>query len=291
MPDPANRRRNGPSRRVRLHRTIAASLVLVLAVAVAVLVWRPLGPAAGTSAGTFAAPLEHRASPPPQARDSGSGAAPPQTSPAGASARRAPSAPLTTRPLHVPRSGDGQLTVLPVPGPQSGAEGRVVRYAVYIEGGLPVDGKDFARTVRDTLLDRRGWQTQDHVHFVSVSPREVAAGAPVDVRVTLASPSLTDRLCAPLHTNGQVSCWDVRGQAVLNVRRWLLGASTWGDDVAGYRRYLVNHEVGHGIGHEHVHCTGKSERAPVMLQQTLRLEGCTPWSWPTGAREGSPAPA
>lgn len=287
MPDPANPRRNGPSRRVRLHRTIAAALVLVLAVAVAVLVWRPLGPAAGTSA----ASLEHRASPHPHARDARSGAAPRQPSPATASARRAPSAPPTTRPPDVPRSGDGQLTVLPVPGPQSTAEGRVVRYAVYIEGGLPVDGQEFARTVRDTLLDRRGWQTQDHVHFVSVSPREVAAGAPVDVRVTLASPSLTDRLCAPLQTNGQVSCWDMRGQAVLNVRRWLLGASTWGDDVVGYRRYLVNHEVGHGIGHEHVHCAGKSDRAPVMLQQTLRLEGCTPWSWPTGAREGSPAPA
>ncbi|MEP7333809.1 MAG: DUF3152 domain-containing protein, partial [Terracoccus sp.] len=53
-----------------------------------------------------------------------------------------------------------------------------------------------------------------------------------------------------------------------------------GTDVASYRIYLVNHEVGHGIGHGHLQCAGKGTPAPVMMQQTYGLDGCTAWPWP-----------
>ena len=68
---------------------------------------------------------------------------------------------------------------------------------------------------------------------------------------------------------------------MLNLRRWVLGAAAYGSDVAGYRTYLVNHEVGHGIGHAHAYCGGKGKAAPVMMQQTYGLKGCTAWPWPT----------
>ena len=56
-----------------------------------------------------------------------------------------------------------------------------------------------ARTVRSVLLDARGWQREDDVRFVNVSPAQADRGAtPCDIRVTLASPALTDRLCHPL---------------------------------------------------------------------------------------------
>lgn len=103
-----------------------------------------------------------------------------------------------------------------------------MRCSVEVEDGLPVTGADVARTVMTVLTDPRGWQAKDGVRFVPVSPQELAAGAAVDIRVTLASPSLTARLCAPLNmTAQQVSCWN-GSRSVLNLTRWVQGASTYG---------------------------------------------------------------
>jgi len=184
--------------------------------------------------------------------------------------------------VEVPQNGTGTIEVISVPGPPSRATGRVVRYTVEIEKGLGVDEGAVARTVREVLLHDSGWQGKDGIRFVNVSPGEELAGARVDIRVTLASPRLTDRLCAPLRTLSQVSCWN-NGRSVLNLRRWQLGDDSYGDDIERYRIYQVNHEVGHGLGHQHRSCPGKGERAPVMVQQTLDLQGCTPWPFPTGA--------
>jgi hypothetical protein len=181
----------------------------------------------------------------------------------------------------VPEAGAGTISVVEIPsGPVKGT-GRTVAYGIDIEEGLPVSAADFASVVHTVLIDQRGWQAKDDVRFVPVSPAERAGGAHVDILVTLASPSLTAKLCAPLNTSvQQVSCWN-GSRAVLNLTRWMRGASTYGDDLAAYRDYLVSHEVGHGLGHAHVHCPGEGRPAPVMVQQTKDLEGCTAWPWPT----------
>ena len=180
-------------------------------------------------------------------------------------------------------AGTGRFTVASMPASAlrpTPAGGRTVRYTVEVEDGTDFSGKDFATTVGTVLTDPRGWQTKDGVRFVNVPPAEAAEGAMVDLRITLASPDTTDRLCAPLETRGQVSCHN-SGRVVLNLRRWVLGAAAYGNDVATYRVYLVNHEVGHGIGHPHESCGGTGQVAPVMMQQTYGLQGCTAGPWPT----------
>ena len=185
------------------------------------------------------------------------------------------------------QAGSGRFTVVAMPANAlrpAPTSGRTVRYTVELEGGLDIKAADLATTVGSVLTDPRGWQAKDGVRFVNVSPAAAAKGAAVDLRITLASPDTTDRLCATLQTRGQVSCHN-SGRVVLNLRRWVLGAEAYGRDIAGYRTYLVNHEVGHGIGHAHAYCGGAGKVAPVMMQQTYGLKGCTAWPWP------SPKPA
>jgi Protein of unknown function (DUF3152) len=132
---------------------------------------------------------------------------------------------------------------------------------------------DFAKAVHATLNDPRSWGHDGKLQFERVDHGSV------QIRVSLSSAVLTDRLCFPLRTFGRVSCWD-GSRAVINAERWGLGADTYGEDILSYREYVVNHEVGHGLGHDHVHCPRPGVLAPVMVQQTKSLEGCKPNQWP-----------
>jgi hypothetical protein len=147
--------------------------------------------------------------------------------------------------------------------------GSLKRFAVEVEEGLAVSPRAFAAFVEATLSSRRGWGREFAFKRVSRGP--------VSFRVTLASPPTTDRLCAPLETNGLFSCY-MRGQAVLNFRRWRERA-LWPSRRA-HRRYMVNHEVGHAIGHGHTSCGGAGRPAPVMMQQSKGVSPCRASSWP-----------
>ena len=183
------------------------------------------------------------------------------------------------RDMVVPRRASGTMRALPVPGQDSTGAGKPVRYSVEIEDGLRVDEAEYTRTVRAVLTDRRGWETQDGMRFVHVDPAQASDGAAVDVHITLASPDTVDRLCAPLDTAGEVSCQN-GDRVVLNAVRWMQGVSDYAGQLPQYREYLVNHEVGHALGHGHAACPGPGRPAPVMLQQTLGLDGCTRYPWP-----------
>jgi hypothetical protein len=161
----------------------------------------------------------------------------------------------------------GELVV--VPGHQGSSAAGALRFLVEVEGGLAVDRAAFTRHVTRTLRDRRSW----------TPPFRRVGSGPVDFRVTLASPSLTNRLCAPLLTNGIYSCGQ-NGRAVLNAMRWLDGAAAYGERLGRYRVYMVNHEVGHLLGRGHASCPAAGAPAPVMMQQTKGVAPCRPNPWP-----------
>lgn len=273
----ARHRHRQVSRRVRLRRTLLAVVVLALVVVTTVRLvshddaTEAAAVAADRLPGVQATPIDGR-----QASATAS------STPTGSTEDGSTATDAVRDKVEVPQNGTGRTRVVAVPDAQSSAVGRAVRYTVEVEQGIGVDETEVATTIRQVLLDDRGWQRKDGVRFVNVTPAEERAGAQVDIRITLASPGLTDRLCAPLRTLSQVSCWN-NGRSVLNLRRWQLGDDSYGDDVARYRIYQVNHEVGHGLGHQHRSCPAKGRKAPVMVQQTLDLQGCTPWPYPTGA--------
>ena len=183
-------------------------------------------------------------------------------------------------PVLPPKSGDGGYQVAPghdqarvAPG------GRVIRYRVEVERGLPFAAGEFAADVHRILNDPRGWGRNGRLGFERVDHGRV------ELVISLSSPRLTDAQCAPLRTSGRVSCWN-GSRAVINALRWGIGATTYGRDLLSYREYLINHEVGHGLGRGHVSCPRPGWRAPVMVQQTKSLEGCraNPWPYPRADR-------
>jgi Protein of unknown function (DUF3152) len=146
-----------------------------------------------------------------------------------------------------------------------------VRVAVLVEGGLPVSGRSFARAVNRVLDDRRGWRQAGYAFRIVRT--ELA-----DMQIVLASPALTDTLCAPLLTLGRYSCAQA-GRAVLNFERWRTGTPAYAS-IARYRTYMINHEVGHLLGRGHAYCTISGAPAPLMVQQTKGVAPCRPNPWP-----------
>ncbi|QPP10577.1 DUF3152 domain-containing protein [Streptomyces bathyalis] len=159
----------------------------------------------------------------------------------------------------------------------------VVRYRVDVEKGLPLDDSLFADAVHKTLNDKRSWAHGGERSF------ERAEKGNVDFVITLASSPTTDEWCAKsgLDTSvDKVSCDSASTDRVMiNAYRWAQGSKTFGDDrMLAYRQMLINHEVGHRLGRDHVGCPKDGAPAPLMMQQTksLTTEGrkCRPNPWP-----------
>lgn len=173
----------------------------------------------------------------------------------------------------------GRLVVVPGKSTRSG-RGPLRRYYVEVEAGIRIDRRWFARRVHQILADRRSWGGTGRVSFQRVGLRRTA-----HFRVALATPSTTDRLCYPFITGGIYSCAN-GGRAVLNLMRWRRGADAYRRNLRGYRIYLVNHEVGHVLGHGHRSCPAAGARAPVMMQQTKGVGSCRANPWPLPSERG-----
>lgn len=180
----------------------------------------------------------------------------------------------------VPQSGSGEFDAAQIaeegPGEAIEEPGDVLTVDIEVERDLAIDLERFADFVVTTLNDERGWSAQMDVAFA-----HAGAGTEADLLVRLATPDTVDDLCDPLPTGGEYSCATPDG-AVLNALRWAEGAETFseaGGNRTEYRHYLVNHEVGHLLGHGHAQCPAPGEPAPVMVQQSITLDGCEPNGW------------
>lgn len=182
------------------------------------------------------------------------------------------------RPAYVRDSLDGDSTpsgtLAVVPGRRGrSGPGKLLTFRVEVEEGLDIDPVCFSLAVEGTLWDARSWGGTGEVAFSRVD------GPSYDFRISLASPKTTDRLCRPLRTGGKLSCR--RGdRVIINFWRWESGASAFGSDLAAYRHYLINHEVGHVLGRGHRSCPKSGRPAPIMMQQTKSVGSCTSNGWP-----------
>nr|WP_232234709.1 DUF3152 domain-containing protein [Actinoplanes sp. N902-109] len=198
---------------------------------------------------------------------------------------RAPAARTVHTPaITYPAAGGGHWHTAAASPHTGGRSGPLLRYRVRVETGikgLPV--RAFADAVTATLDDRRGWTAGGTLRL-----RRVGPGQAHDFTIYLATPRTRDELCGS-GRDGYTSC-RTGDTVVLNVARWVKSVPGYGASPATYRQYMVNHEVGHRLGHGHERCPGRGDRAPVMQQQTLGLHGCTanPWPYPAGQRWTGP---
>lgn len=193
------------------------------------------------------------------------------------------------------KTGTGKFRILPGRGPAVGA-GKIRRYSVDVEQGVTgVDLAQFAAQVQSVLSDPRSWAGHGGVLLQRVDT------GPADFHVTLTSSDTVHKMCGhalPIET----SCFAPAGhgatdvnRVLINVSRWVRGDAAYVGDRGAYRIYLINHEDGHALGHQHAHQCLPGGLAPVMMQQTIGLRSAAthtmcqanPWPYPQGA-EGAP---
>ncbi|MFJ8194433.1 DUF3152 domain-containing protein [Streptomyces sp. NPDC096094] len=182
----------------------------------------------------------------------------------------------------IPSSGPGTFATASDSGERVGGSERTLTYVVQVEDGIGIPARDVATEVERILADERGWTADGKVGFRRVS------GGTSDFRVRLATAETVDDICGQygLDTGGEVNC-NVGQDVMVNLKRWLLATRYYADDVTSYRALIINHEVGHFLGHGHEGCPGAGRPAPVMMQQIKGLHGCRTNVWPYDS-EGRP---
>ncbi|WP_431922389.1 DUF3152 domain-containing protein [Micromonospora wenchangensis] len=194
----------------------------------------------------------------------------------------------------VPATGRGTFRYDDRAGVTLGRSGGVRRYRVAVEVGSGEDVRAFSDQVQAALAGPGSWVDGGRLRL-----RRVPGDAPAEFTVLLATRGTAGRLCraggVDIRVGGvpYTSC-RAPGKVIINLDRWRTSVPHFvraGVPLPVYRTYVVNHEVGHQLGHRHEGCPGAGRPAPVMQQQTLFLRGCTanPWPYLDGRRYTGPA--
>jgi hypothetical protein len=191
------------------------------------------------------------------------------------------------------QQGKGTYTVIPGSGPVVGT-GTVHKYTIEAEDGITgIDLASFAAKVQAVLSDPKSWTAKP-----GTALQRVDSGS-VDFHITLTSSLTVRTLCGydiPIETSCFAAAGSVQGlrvnRVVINNSRWVRGDAAYVGDLDAYRDYMINHEDGHALGHQHAHDCLADGLAPAMMQQTIGLKGASgkmcqanPWPYPVGATD------
>lgn len=148
---------------------------------------------------------------------------------------------------------------------------RSFTYEILEWGAITANSGEFATLAAETMNDPRGW-AQGGLTF-----GQVASGG--DFSLVISEASVLDTI------GGCSSAWSCRSgrYVIINQDRWDGATTAWnatGGSLRDYRHMVVNHELGHWLGHGHSFCSGAGNLAYVMQQQSITLGGCLPNPWP-----------
>ena len=191
--------------------------------------------------------------------------------------------------------GAGTFRVLKGTSPVVGS-GPLYRYSIDVENGVTgIDLAQFQSLVVSVLADKRSWSGH------GVSLERVDSGR-IDFHITLTSSLTVRKYCGysiPVETSCYAAAGSVTGltqnRVIFNDARWVRGSAAYVGDLALYRIYMINHEDGHALGHNHAHQCLPGGLAPAMMQQSFGLTSAVtkqicqanPWPYPPGVKIGA----
>lgn len=141
---------------------------------------------------------------------------------------------------------------------------KTIRVRTEVDPDVEYDPDRFRQEVMIYLHDPDGWAQKYTFVYAATGPA---------TRIRLASRS---SIRAAGCEEDELSCAILGGTDIwLNADRWMRGAPRSKLPLDEYRQYMVSHEMGHSLGHEHARCPG-SGPVPVMVQQTKGIGACTP---------------
>ncbi|MFJ6696445.1 DUF3152 domain-containing protein [Streptomyces sp. NPDC091272] len=178
----------------------------------------------------------------------------------------------------VPEAGTGTFAAAGISGRPVGSGSTLRRYQVQVEEGSGIAPERAAAEIQAIVAHPRGWARNGRGQF------QLVAGGPAELVIRIATPDTADRLCGEvgLDTGGELNCETGQG-VVVNLRRWVRGSPQFAGAPAEYRHLIINHELGHALGLDHLGCPAPGRPAPVMMQQIKGLEGCHSNAWPYAA--------
>lgn len=147
-------------------------------------------------------------------------------------------------------------------------------YEVAVWGSVNSNISEFKTQISETLQSSQGWRGAG-VGFEQVD-------SDGDFTIVLAEPAEVDAISPGC--DAVYSC-RVGEFVIINDARWQGATTAWnnaGGSLRDYRHMVVNHETGHWLGFGHSDCPGPNQKAPIMQQQSIDLQGCkfNPWPLP-----------
>lgn len=160
---------------------------------------------------------------------------------------------------------------------ESGNELITYTYCVASKGEVG-DLTEFSDMVFSTLNDPRGWPRAGAVF------QEADGTDPNACSMTLTLAAADQMTSFSTECSDEYSC-RVGNDVIINIDRWNNATEGWrnaGGTVERYRTMVINHEVGHRLGHldNELTCPAVNQPAPLMQQQSMDLLGCVPNEWP-----------
>lgn len=152
---------------------------------------------------------------------------------------------------------------------QNSGYGMVQYHYCVVTNGEVGSVEDFSNAVFRILNSEHGWARAGAIF-------EPSTDGNCDFNIVLAQASTLPTFSSVC--SEQYSC-RVGNNVIINDDRWNSGTDVWmsgGGDLARYRTMVINHEVGHRLGHidNEMTCAGAGQAAPLMQEQSIFLDGC-----------------